>query len=380
MTFTPTWRWGLLAAPLFLVAAVLLWPRHRVVPAVDPATLLKVDANTVTLPAGAPQWQYVQLAVAEPDAPLPPVPAPGRVDLDETRTSSIGAPLSGKVDAVQVRSGDVVKHGDRLFSVRSGAFADLNREVQSAREEVAVKTRLRDRVRELVRLQVSPEKEALAAEAELREAELAYRAAQAKQGSLEVGGAGENLFWIRAPRAGIVVDLDVSASQQVSPERDRPLLRISDLDEVRILADVQEVDAADLTAGRPATVRTPAGAERVCPIDRVAPLVDPLRRTVEVRLRCDNRDRFLRPNAFVEVLPQPDPSTRRVQVPAEAVVSDGGQSVVFVAEGSGKLVRRKVTPGRQRDGRVELREGLEPGARYVARGAILLLNQIELAE
>jgi len=37
-----------------------------------------------------------------------------------------------------------------------------------------------------------------------------------------------------------------------------------------------------------------------------------------------------------------------------------------------------VVPGRQRGGEIELRSGLEPGSRYVSKGAILLLNQLEL--
>jgi len=39
-----------------------------------------------------------------------------------------------------------------------------------------------------------------------------------------------------------------------------------------------------------------------------------------------------------------------------------------------------VTPGRQRSGEVELRSGLEPGARFVSKGAILLLNQLALEQ
>jgi len=69
-----------------------------------------------------------------------------------------------------------------------------------------------------------------------------------------------------------------------------------------------------------------------------------------------------------------------VRVPAEAVVTDGQSSVVFVSRGEGSLERVTVTPGRQRSGEVELRAGLEPGARYVSKGAILLLNQLELEQ
>src|SRR5262249_45137257 len=156
---------------------------------------------------------------------------------------------SGRVETLQVRLGDPVKKGDRLFSVRSAAYADLDREVETTKAEVAVKERLLARVRDLFQLKAAAEKEVLSGEAELKEAELAHKAAVAKQQSLQVDSAGDNLFWVRAPRGGTIVDLDVYASQEVTPDRDKALLRISDLDEVLVMADMPESDVGDLKAG-----------------------------------------------------------------------------------------------------------------------------------
>jgi cobalt-zinc-cadmium efflux system membrane fusion protein len=292
----------------------------------------------------------------------------------------MGAPLAGRVDQVRVRLGDRVKAGERLFSVRSGAWADLERELKGAETEVANQQRIADRVRELVGLQAAPEKELVAAEAELHQAWLALKAARAKKASLAVSAEGDNLFWVTAPRAGTVVDVDVVANQEVTPERDGPLVRLSDLGEVLVIADVQETDAADLREGQSALVRTQSGAvERRGTVERISEVVDPRRRTVEVRLRVANEDRALRPNAFVEVTPEAASAVKRVRVPASAVVTDGARSVVFVAREAGRLERVAVMTGRRRDGQVEVRQGLEPGSRYVARGALLLENTIELA-
>ncbi|MGZ6080139.1 MAG: efflux RND transporter periplasmic adaptor subunit, partial [Myxococcaceae bacterium] len=211
------------------------------------------------------------------------------------------------------------------------------------------------------------------------EAELAARASAAKRSSLRIAPEGDNLFWVVAPRSGSVVDLDVVASQEVQPSGDKPLVRISELSEVLVLADVQESDAYDLKVGGEVTIRTRAGAvTRTGTIERISEVVDPKRRTVELRIRASNEDRALRPNSFVDVELKSDQSQKRIRVPSEAVVTDGQNSVVFVARGEGRLERVTVTPGRQRAGEVELRAGLEPGSRYVSKGAILLLNQLEL--
>jgi membrane fusion protein, heavy metal efflux system len=363
-------------ALLLLVSWVLLHQRERAAAA---APAITIQGDTLHIADNAPQWRYVELSVAQQAPALPPPPVPGRVDFDEKRTASLSAPLAGRVERVQVRVGDRVKEGDRLFNVRSAAWADLEREMASARANVEVKRRIATRTRELVDIRAAPEKDALAAEADLHEAELSARASSAKRASLRIAPEGDNLFWVVTPRSGTVVDLDVVASQEVQPSGDKPLIRISDLGEVLVMADVQESDAYDLKVGSGVVIHTRSGGvNRPGTVDRISEVVDPKRRTVEVRIRAANEDHALRPNAFVDVELQTDPSSQRIRVPAEAVVTDGQKSVVFVARGEGKLERVPVVPGRQRGGEIELRSGLEPGSRFVSKGAILLLNQLEL--
>lgn len=376
----PRWRrWvlgGALALATFAIGAAFLHPQPQ---APSAGAKMAADAQGVTLPSGAPQWKYIELAVAAEKPPLPPLPAPARIGLDEKRTASVGAPLQGRIDSVSVHPGDEVKAGDPLFSVRSAAFADLDREAESAREQVATRKRVADRARDLLELKAIPERDALSAQADLTEAELALKAAEAKRRSLAVSPDGAERFVVRAPRAGTVVDLEAVAGQEVGPDRERPLVRISDLSEVIVLADVREADAADLKPGTPATIHTRGGAEREAAVERVSALLDAQRQTVEVRIRAANSDRALRPNAFAEVLFRPEDSTRHVQVPEEAVVSDGDTSLMFVSRGQGRLEKVKVEPGRHREGQVELRAGLTPGQAYVSRGALLLLNQVDLS-
>jgi cobalt-zinc-cadmium efflux system membrane fusion protein len=369
---------GLALVLLALITWLLVRGREE---AAESVRHITVHGNTLVIPEQAPQWRYVELATATEAPPLPPPPVPGRVSFDEKRTASLSAPLPGRVERVLVRIGDRVQEGDRLFNVRSAAWADLEREMASARANVEVKRRIAARTRELVEIRAAPEKDALSAEADLHEAELAARASAAKRSSLRIAPEGDNLFWVVAPRSGTIVDLDVVASQEVQPSGDHPLVRISELTEVLVLADVQESDAYDLRVGGQVTIRTRAGnVTRPGTVDRISEVVDPKRRTVELRIRAVNQDRALRPNAFVDVELQSDPSQKRVRVPAEAVVTDGQSSVVFVSRGEGKLERVTVTPGRQRSGEVELRAGLEPGARFVSKGAILLLNQLALEQ
>ena len=151
-----------------------------------------------------------------------------------------------------------------------------------------------------------------------------------------------------------------------------------------MLADVQEEDADDLTAGAPVTIQTPGRRRRrgaAC-VEHVSEVVDPQRRTVEVRVRADNDDRALRPNAFVEVVPHArSDRAKRVRVPGEAVVSDG-QAVGGLRRRAGRAASSgvPVTRGRRATARSSSAAGSSPARATSRKGALLLLNQIDLAQ
>ncbi|HJX52838.1 MAG TPA: efflux RND transporter periplasmic adaptor subunit [Polyangia bacterium] len=369
-------------AALILAAAVPVWALLGAKGKTPGAAPMRMaDQGGVNLPTSAPQWKYVELAVAHAAPPLALLPSPGRISFDERRTSAVGTPLAGRIDRVAVRLGDRVEKGARLFSVRSGEMADLESARESARADVVVKQKVLERTRDLVRLQATAEKEQLIAEAQLKEAELAQHTAHSKLQSLKIAADGPNLFWVMAPRRGAVVDIDVYANQEVAPGRDKPLVQISDLEEVLVLADVAENDSADVQQGAEVEIRAQGGTVvRQGKVEHVSEVVDPQRRAVEVRIRVANGDRALRPNSLVEILFSPPAAALRVRVPSSAVVTDGEKSVVFVAKSPSRLERVPVTLGRQRDGEVELLAGLAPGTRYVSSGALLLLNEVELAD
>jgi membrane fusion protein, heavy metal efflux system len=346
------------------------------------ANALTVEGTSVRMAASAPQWKFVELRSASAGPPLPPVPAPGRVTVDESRAAPVFSPVAGRVERISVSLGQAVRSGDRVVAVRSSLVPELLRDVASTREILTLKTVAAQRMKDLVGLHAVPEKELELAETEQREADLALQAAQGKLRSLRVSEAdGGGLFWVKAPRAGIVVDRRGLVGQEAGPDRTDPLLVVADLSEVVVIADVLETDASGLGPGQTARVTSLSLPPEGLPgkLVHVGDIVDPVRRTVAVRILVSNSSHALRPNAFVRVTFQAA-GEKRVIVPAEAVVTDDQRTVVFVAEGDARLVRRPVRTGRTRDGQTEVIEGLKVGERYAARGALLLLNALELAK
>ncbi len=380
------WRWPPRAAlwllALSTVVLLLLAPLFRVFAPRKAAVPYEVAGEEVRFSPQSPSLGYLQLARAELRPVLVPEPVPGRVGVEESRAEPVVAPLQGRVDAVAVRLGQRVNPGDRLVSVRSTALVDLLHEIEVLQASEVARAKTVERLKALVELRAAAEKDLLNAELELNEVRLARQAAELKLRSRPMQVSNSGAYWLLAPREGVVVERNVLVGEEVGPDRLQPLFVVADLDEVVVTADVPEPDSLWLRPGGHAEIASSAAPGRKwdAEIEYVSEVVDPVRRMVSVRLRAPNPEHLLRPNAFVQVtfLPQ---SGETIVVPAEAVITDDQRAYVFVATASSAtaFARRAVTTGRRNEQAIEIVAGLEPGETYVARGAILLGNAIELA-
>jgi cobalt-zinc-cadmium efflux system membrane fusion protein len=379
------WMIGLGAVAVIGLGAFVVLRKNHAERGAEDQPGLRAESGVLIANEGVAELRYVDVAVAALADPVAPLPAPGRVMVAETRSTPIMAPLSGRIEQVAVQPGDMVKAGDKLIAIRSAALPELGREIETASAALAVKKASVARVRDLVNLRAVPEKDLLLAEEELREAEIALRTAEGKRRSFHLGALDHGgLYWLEAPRAGTVVERKALVGMEVGPDRGDVLLSIAMLDEVIVMADLLESDVAGVKPGQKAGV-VPGNANdapMTGTVEYVAAVVDPVRRTVAVRVRVPNPRHELRPNAFAQVSFMEADSTQRIVVPTEAVVTDGQRSVVFVREekkpGEYHFLRREVHAGRSRDGKTEILDGLKVGETYVAHGALLLLNTLDL--
>jgi len=370
------WTWiavGILGGAT-LGGAGLWWRWHA--PAVAPAPAAAQRATSLN-PQSKDDLDYVEVAAARLAPALKPLPLPGRITFDPTRTTRLMAPIGGQIDTVLVHVGDNVAAGQRLMSLRSSGMVSLLTEEKLAQTAVAAETRTLARVQALVALRAAPQRDLIAAQHALRDAQLAHEAALLKRRSLRVATSDRGLYWLEAPRAGVIAERNAAVGQLAGPEHTEPLVVIADLDEVVAIANVPESEVADLKAGHAAQVTTSAAPDHPVSghIDWVSQLVDPERHTVDVRIRLGNEDGSLRPNAWVLVTFEASEG-ERVVLPSTAVVRDDQSTAVFVRKSAGQMERRAVVMGRQREGRVEILSGLEPGEPVVVRGAVLLLNAL----
>jgi RND family efflux transporter MFP subunit len=339
---------------------------------------LHATKNGVTIADGAPQWKAIQLGQAVAPSERWTDAFPARFRVDEAVQSRVGTPLAGRVTSVAVELGQSVKAGTPLFTVASPDIAALRAEQQKAAVDAQVARAAYERTKAMVDASALPAKDAVASDQQEKQAELALKLAQMKLASLKVSTRGENEFSVVAPRDGVVIEKNVLPGQQVTT--DDSLMSVAELDQVWVMADLFEADAAGVVTGATARITSPSlpGFTIDAPVERVSSVVDPERHTVAVRVKLQNPDLSMRPNMFAEMRFLCQPTAGTVEMAASALGSDGGKQYVYVLESPGHFVKRSIVASTPRDGRVTVLQGLKPGETVVERGAVLLDNQIDL--
>ena len=382
--FRPTTRGGVVLA--VLVSAATVWASSRFVrkapPPVPVQAGMTVDHGTIALAPDAPQWQVLELESAKAISNTWTDAVPAFVKVDDAKAARIGVPLAGRVTQVYVELGQQVVKGAPLFAVASPDLAALQVEQSKAKVEVEAAQGVLDRTKAIVDARALPEKEAVSAAQQLRQAQLSANVARSKLASLDVTTRSDNEFVVHAPRAGRVVEKTVLPGQELTPGAETALMLIADLSTVWVLADLFESDSDGVSPGVPArvTITSLPGVVIDGKVDMVSAVVDAERHTVPVRVILDNADGRLKPNTYAKMQFQASTPAGSVEVAAGALVSDGSKQYAYVKNAAGRFVKRDVVAGAVRDGRVVVFKGIAPGETVVSKGAILLDNQIDLAE
>lgn len=172
---------------------------------------------------------------------------------------------------------------------------------------------------------------------------------------------------IVAPSTGYVVKRLVAPGVLVQPGM--AILKITQIDRVRLQANVAEKDLASIRVGAPVTVTTAVPGQR--PIEArvtsIFPFVESGGRTAVVEAVVDNADRRLVPGQYVSMRITTGTRPDAVSVPRPAVVRLGDAAHVWVADGE-RASQRPVVLGIENPDRIEIARGLAAGERVVVRG------------
>jgi len=319
------------------------------------------DGDYVKISPGIIQQIGVETAPVELTTVFRHIRTIGEVEVGEDELSVVNLRYSGWVERIRVeRTGDSVKRGQTLFDIYSP-------ELVAAQEEF------------LLALRTQGADAALTKSAR-RRLEL-WDIANSDIDAIAAAGESRRTLPVRSPSSGFVLSKHVVEGARVSVGKD--LYRIGNLQRIWVTAEVYEDDAPWVEVDQPAQMELAnAPGETVQgKVSYIYPTLNPVSRTLTVRLEFDNPGVRLKPGMFATVYIQYRRMDDVIAVPTEAILYSGRRSLVFVAMGRGRFMPREVVPGLVGDQRMtEIRSGLEPGDFVVTSGQFLIDSESQLQE
>ncbi|HAT3857679.1 TPA: efflux RND transporter periplasmic adaptor subunit [Legionella pneumophila] len=172
---------------------------------------------------------------------------------------------------------------------------------------------------------------------------------------------------VNAPIAGIIDARNINLGQAVEPNT--VLFHISNRDKLLVVAQVYEEDLGKVKVGQEVNVHVLSYPKQTFPgqVTLIEPNLDPLTRTVNVRITLDNKEGLLKPGMFVRANVILTHNKAALTVPNAALLQADNQQFVFVQNG-GTYKRVDVKVGAVEDDYSEIIDGLVPGDLVVTQG------------
>lgn len=369
------------------------------------------SAQATAAASASPQNQGIETEIVQAAPMAGVILATGTVLVPENHLAAIGPVHEGRIVHLYAGQGARVKKGQKLADLESAdideaksEYLKATAEYQNARRTAEVEIKLAqstyDRTKLLYEKTIAAQKTFQSAEHDL---ELAKASAESTVSSTKAALAAARrkllvlgmtaseidrlrgdqdlgaLFSLTSPIDGIVIERNATIGATVGA--DASVFKIIDISSVWIDANVFEKDLSRVKLGQAAKVTVPAAADMVFSgkVIFISSIVDPETRTVKVRTEVSNREGRLKPDMFANVQLFTDVERSAISVPNTAVLSDNGQSIVFVAN-AGVYEKRVVTTGTVSGDRIELRAGVKAGEQIVVKGNYLLLEQSKAAK
>jgi len=319
-----------------------------------------------------------------------------RLNLDRMQSLLKGGAIAqSQLDAAQVeyetvlgnqrvaeQALDLAKEGARTEQVRLaelqiGQAEQVLIQAQSQRAQADVAERdvraaevALDQAEEGVRLARSQRAQVAATEQEVKAAQAGVSQAAAATQYSRTQVAKHIVY---APLSGDVAARNVEPGEGASPGMS--LIRIVDLNPVRVNCEASELQVAQMRVGQEARVAVDAlaGRQFLGTITDIAPQSREDQRIYIVRVQIANEQKLLRAGMFARIDIITSRHLNAVLVPRDVLVEQGAKRLVYAVVNE-RIKVRAVTIGTTEDSRVEITRGLRAGDVLVLGGQSLLAD------
>lgn len=300
----------------------------------------------------------------------------GKITADNNKMAQVYPVVSGIVKSIHAELGDYVKQKQVLASIQSSEVASFRKEKLDAINDVAIAEKNLQVARDLFAGKLNSEKDLAVAERELEKAKGERERINEIYSIYSLKGG--SLYNVTAPISGFVVSKKINQNEQIKPDNSEPVFSIADIYEVWALANVNESDIAKIQVGYDVTVNTLAFPDIPFKgkIDKIFNAIDPLTKSMKVRVKIPNNDLRLKPEMNCTVGVSFSENKKMIRVPSSAVIFDKSKYWVMVFKDRHNIETRKVDIYRQLGDFTYIQTGLQEGETVISKNGLLIYDAI----
>lgn len=177
---------------------------------------------------------------------------------------------------------------------------------------------------------------------------------------------------------GTVLEKNILDGQKIMAGM--PLLKIANLSNLWLTADVYEYELSKIQEGSKAEIRFNylPGKTYKGRVSFIYPTLESKTRTAKIRIDIPNDKGELKPSMFANVVIKGKELGVKPVIPENAVIRSGRKDIIILALGEGKFKPQEITLGDYSDGYYQVIRGLSEGSKIVTSAQFLIDSESNL--
>ena len=328
----------------------------------------------------------VKLATVGSTRYAKPMRFSGEIKFNIDQQYQVTAPLQARVEQIHAQLGQYVNKGQPLATLWVPELIGMQRDIEQNRAKLKLNQQEYQREQSLFRQGVTAQRDVQAAEYNSKLAQIELDASIAQLNGYQSSlSAANGRVVLRAPASGTISQRSISLGQMVSTSM--PLYSISALESSWVEFAVPVSQADRIQAGMSVQIEAQGQRAVTGRVLQISSQADPQTRQLLVRAQVNEAAVWFKPNIWVDVTVGGESQVINLAVPANAIQSLNGQTVVFIAKNSAEAkdsyeFHPQPVSLTQLEGSdwVQVTAGLTAGQQYASSETFLLKSEIEKSE
>ncbi|MCW3465440.1 efflux RND transporter periplasmic adaptor subunit [Chitinophaga nivalis] len=285
--------------------------------------------------------------------------------------------VSGYVEDIKVQLGDYVQKGQVLAVIHSAEIADYEKQLAQARSDRNVADKNLKVAQDLYDSRLSTEKDVVNAKGEVQKSDAEINRLNDLFKIYRKGKGATYL--VTAPISGYIIEKNINNSMEIRTDNSTNIFTISELDDVWVMANVFETDIARIKEGYEADVVTVSYPDQPFhgKIDKIYNFLDPATKTMQVRIRIDNKNMLLKPEMFATVYVTYQDNDEQIAVPSAAIIFDNSKNFVLVFKDKFNISVRQVEVAKTAGDITYISAGLKPEEKVISKNQLLIYDALK---